>query len=97
MDCSIVTGATIAIVSVFIGAFAQAKFNFRYQKKLLELQQVFQKDSSVNLQTFMSHMTDEHLARLREIDSRLETIGRRLPGGQAFAQVVAELIKEIKK
>jgi hypothetical protein len=74
MIVSAIAGAAISIVSGLIGAWAGARFNFRYQQKLLDQQLEFQRKSQEQTESFISTVT-------ADISRSLETIARRSPGG----------------
>ena len=69
-----ITGAAISIVSGLIGAWAGARWNFRYQQKLLDQQLEFQRKSQEQTESFIRTVT-------ADITRTLETIARRSPGG----------------
>jgi len=71
---SAITGAAISIISGLLGAWAGARFNFRYQQKLLDQQLEFQRKSQEQTESFIRTVT-------ADISRSLETIARRERGG----------------
>ncbi len=71
---SAIAGAAISIISGLLGAWAGAKFNFRYQQQLLHQQLEFQRKSQEQTESFIRAVT-------ADISRSLETIARRSPGG----------------
>ena len=69
-----IAGALTAVVSMLIGAWFTAKWNFRYQQKLLDQQLEFQKQSQEEIERFIKRI-------MEELSRSLTTIARRSPGG----------------
>jgi hypothetical protein len=88
MDCSIVSwigGAITAVVAGLLGGWFNANRNFRYQKKLLNQQLEFQKQSQQQLE-----------ALTKQIASSLETLAARAPGGPRNPDVIKATLQQRK-
>jgi len=84
MNALILSGsayATTAIVSGLIGAWASARWNFRYQRRLLDQQLEFQRKSQEQTEAFIRSVAADIRSVAADMLRIVETIARRQPSG----------------